>query len=185
MRNAATSVFEYEKKKRVPIFDRDTESLMELLNPNNYQKGAWVLHMLRSHLGDDAFFRGIRAYYESHKNSVASTEDLRAALEEASGKDLRQFFARWIYDSGHPQYELKWYWLGKKELRLVLTQTQSGNVFVDPVPLTITTARGKRDIVLKPTGKLLIERIPLRDKPVQIDFDPDNRLLDESTVKGS
>jgi aminopeptidase N len=185
MRNAATSVFEYEKKKRVPIFDRDTESLMELLNPNNYQKGAWVLHMLRSNLGDDAFFRGIRAYYESHKNSVASTEDLRAALEKASGKDLRQFFARWIYDSGHPQYELKWYWLGKKELRLVLTQTQSGNVFVDPVPLTITTARGKRDIVLKPTGKLLIERIPLRDKPVQIDFDPDNRLLDESTVKGS
>ena len=185
MRNAATSVFEYEKKKRVPIFDRDTESLMELLNPNNYQKGAWVLHMLRSNLGDDAFFRGIRAYYESHKNSVATTEDLRAALEKASGKDLRAFFTRWVYDSGHPQYELKWYWLGKKDLRLVLTQTQSGNVFVDPVPLTITTARGKRDIVLKPTGKLLIERIPLRDKPVQIDFDPDNRLLDESTVKGS
>ena len=185
MRNAATSVFEYEKKKRVPIFDRDTESLMELLNPNNYQKGAWVLHMLRSNLGDDAFFRGIRAYYESHKNSVASTEDLRTALEKTSGKDLRAFFTRWVYDSGHPQYELKWYWLGKKELRLVLSQLQSGNAFVDPIHLTISTAKGKRDIILNPTGKLLIERIRLRDKPVQIDFDPNNRLLDESTVKGS
>jgi aminopeptidase N len=185
MRDAAASVFAYEKQKRVPIFDRDTESLMELLNANNYQKGAWVLHMLRSNLGDDVFFRGIRAYYESHKNSVASTEDLRAALERASGKDLRAFFARWVYDSGHPQYELKWYWLGKKELRVVLSQTQPGNAFVDPVPITISTAKGKKDLVLKPVGRLLIVRIPLRDKPVQIEIDPDNRLLDESTVKGS
>jgi aminopeptidase N len=184
MRNAATTVFEYEKKKRVPIFDRDTESLMELLNANNYQKGAWVLHMLRSNLGDEVFFRGIRAYYESHKNSVASTEDLRVALEKASGKDLRPFFARWVYDSGHPQYELKWFWLGKRELRVVLTQTQPGNAFADPVHVSVTTANGKRDIILKPTGKLFIQRIPLRAKPVQIDFDPDNRLLDESTVKG-
>ena len=185
MSNAATSVFEYEKKKRMPIFDRDTESLMDLLNPNNYQKGAWVLHMLRSNLGDDVFFRGIRAYYETHKNSVASTEDLRAALEKASGKNLRAFFARWVYDSGHPQYELKWQWLGKKELRLVLSQFQPGNAFLDPVHLTITTAKGKRDVLLKPTGKVLIEQIPLRDKPVQIDLDPRNTLLDESTIKPS
>jgi aminopeptidase N len=184
MRNAAASVFAYEKQKRVPIFDRDTETLMDLLNANNYQKGAWVLHMLRSNLGDDVFFRGIRAYYESHKNSVASTEDLRAALEKASRKDLRGFFARWVYDSGHPQYELKWEWLGKKELRVVLTQTQPGNAFVDPVQLSIVTAKGKRDVVLKPTGKLFIERIPLRDQPVQLELDPANRLLDESTVKG-
>ena len=184
MRNAATTVFEYEKKKRVPIFDRDTESLMELLNPNNYQKGAWVLHMLRSNLGDDVFFRGIRAYYESHKNSVASTEDLRVALEKASGKNLRAFFARWVYDNGHPQYELKWYWLAKKELRVVLSQLQPGNAFGDPVPITISSVKGKRDLVLKPTGKLFIERISLRDQPVKIEFDPDNHLLDESTVQG-
>jgi aminopeptidase N len=183
MKDASRQVFNYEKEHRTPIFDRDTENLMQLLNPNNYQKGAWVLHMLRSNLGDAAFFRGIRSYYEAHKNSVASTEDLRAALEKASGKDLRAFFARWVYDSGHPQYELKWFWLGKKELRVVLSQFQSGNAFVDPVHITISTARGKRDVVLKPTGKLFIERIPLRDKPVQIDFDPDNRLLDEATVK--
>ena len=184
MRDASASVFAYEKKKRVPIFDRETESLMDLLNPNNYQKGAWVLHMLRSSLGDDAFFCGIRAYYDSHKNSVASTENLRAALEKASGKDLRAFFARWVYDSGHPQYELKWFWLGKKELRVVLTQKQPGNVFVDPIHLTISTAKGKRDVVLKPTGKLFIERIPLRDSPIKLDLDPNNQLLDESIISG-
>ena len=185
MNNAALAVFAYEKKKLVPIFDRDTENLMELLNANAYQKGAWVLHMLRSNLGDDAFFRGIRNYYESHKNSTASSEDLRAALEKTSGKNLRPFFTRWVYDSGHPKYELAYTWVGKRELRLVLTQRQSGNAFVDPVPVTISTASGKREIVLKPSGKLLIERIPLRQKPTSIEVDPQNVLLDETTIKGN
>ncbi len=185
MNNAALAVFAYEKKKLVPMFDRDTENLMELLNANAYQKGAWVLHMLRSSLGDDAFFRGIKNYYESHKNSTASSDDLRVALEKASGKNLRPFFARWVYDSGHPQYELAYTWAGKRELRLVLTQRQPGNAFVDPVPVTISTASGKREIVLKPSGKLFIERVPLRQKPTGIEVDPHNVLLDETTVKGN
>ena len=185
MKDAAERAFSYEKTTRTPIFDRDTEDLMKLLNANNYQKGAWVLHMLRSRLGDDAFFRGLRAYYQAHANANASTEDLRAALEKSSRTDLRAFFARWVYDSGHPQYELKWFWLGNKELRLVLSQLQPGNAFTDAVPITISTAHGNRDVVLKPSGKLLIERIPLREKPLNIEIDPRNTLLDESTVKGS
>ncbi len=185
MNNAALAVLAYEKKKLVPIVDRDTENLMELLNANNYQKGAWVLHMLRSQLGDDVFFRGIKNYFSTHKNATASSEDLRAALEKASGKNLRAFFARWVYDSGHPQYELSWSWFGNRELRLALTQRQPGNVFTDPVPVTITTASGKRDLILKPLGKSLIERIPLRQKPTSVEVDPHNVLLDETTIKGN
>ena len=185
MKNAATSVFEYAKRKRTPIFDRDTQNLLELLNPNQYQKGAWVLHMLRSNLGDDVFFRGIRNYYEAHKSSVATTEDLRAALEKASGKDLRAFFTRWIYDTGHPQYELTWQWRpARRDLRLVLKQVQPGNAFLDPVRVTITTARAKRDIILKPSNKQLIETIQLREKPTNIELDPRNTLLKEANVKG-
>ena len=89
MAGAATNVFAFEKRALKPIFDRDTPELLSLLNANSYQKGAWVLHMLRSNLGDDAFFRGIRNYYDAHKNATASTEDLRVALEKASRKDLR------------------------------------------------------------------------------------------------
>ena len=185
MKDAAEAAFGYEKKTRTPIFDRDTEDLFKLLNANNYQKGAWVLHMLRSRLGDDAFFRGLRAYYQAHAGGVATTEDLRAALEKASGRDLRAFFSRWVYDSGHPQYGLEWHWLGQKELRIVLTQRQPGNVFVDPVPVTIWTAGGKREVVLKPTGKLWIERVPLREKPIRVEIDPGNVLLDEASVKGN
>ena len=185
MRDAATNVFAYEKKRRAPIFDPDTEDLMDLLNANSYQKGAWVLHMLRSNLGDEAFFRGLRKYYEAHKNSTATTEDLRAALERASSKPLHNFFARWVYDSGHPQYELTWEWLRKKELRLTLTQVQPGNAFLDPLPLKISTASGAKDILLQPTSKQLIKTIRLRDKPTRIEIDPHNVLLDEAMVKGS
>jgi len=185
MKDASRRVFDYEKEHRTPIFDRDTENLMSLLNPNNYEKGAWVLHMLRANLGDALFFQGIRTYYNSHAQANASTEDLRSAFEKVSGKNLRGFFARWVYDSGHPQYGLQWYWLGSKELRMVLTQRQAGNAFADPVPVTITTAHGKRDVVLKPSGKLLIERVPLKEKPISVEVDPRNVLLDESTVKGN
>lgn len=178
MNNAARNVFDYEKKSRTPVFDRETEDLMDLLNPNSYQKGAWVLHMLRSSLGDELFFRGIRDYYNAHKNATATTEDLRAALEKASGKDLKGFFQRWIYDSGHPEYQLSSEWRNR-ELRLVLKQLQSGNPFLDHVPITITTASGKRDLVLKPSGKQQSETIRLSEKPTSIEIDPRNTLLKE------
>jgi aminopeptidase N len=183
MKDAAASVFAFEKKSRTPIFDRETESLMGLLNANSYQKGAWVLHMLRSRLGDDAFFRGIRRYYESHKHATASTEDLRAALEKSSHRDLRAFFARWVYDSGHPQYELTWQWSGKS-LRLELRQVQAGNAFLDALPISITSASGSREIVLKPGGKQLIETLRVNEKPTRIEIDPRNTLLDEAIVRG-
>ena len=68
---------------------------------------------------------------------------------------------------------------------MVLTQTQPGNAFSDAVPIAISLASGKREVVLKPTGKLFIERIPLREKPTSLEVDPQNVLLDEATVKGS
>jgi aminopeptidase N len=183
LKSSAATVIAYAKNNRTPVYDRDTEDLFKLLNANNYQKGGWVLHMLRSQLGDAVFFRGIRAYYDSHKHSTATTEDLRAALEKASGRDLREFFARWVYGVGHPQYGLAWQWFDKGDLRLMLTQVQREQPFSDPLPVTIVTATGKREVVLKPTGKSLIETIQLRTKPLRIEVDPQNTLLKEVTVR--
>src|ERR1700754_3823913 len=193
MKEAATTAFAYEKSNRIPIHDPDTEDLFKLLNGNNYQKGAWVLHMLRSRLGDEAFFRGIRSYYAAHANATASTEDLRTALEKASRQDLRGFFQRWVYDSGHPQYELSWEFSLKstgsgsgasrtRELRLTLKQLQPGNVFLDPVPIVITTPAGSRDIVLKPTSKTTVETVQIREQPTAIEIDPHSTLLKEAKV---
>jgi aminopeptidase N len=201
MKEAAATALAFEKSNRIPIHDRDTEDLFKLLNGNNYQKGAWVLHMLRTRLGDDAFFRGIRAYYQAHVNATASTEDLRSALEKSSGQDLRAFFQRWVYESGHPQYELSWNFRLKasssggvasgnggvsrtRELVLTLKQVQPGAVFLDPVPVTITTPSGTRSITLKPTGPTTVETVDVRDHPSAIELDPHNTLLKEAKVVG-
>ncbi|HSE23552.1 MAG TPA: M1 family aminopeptidase [Pyrinomonadaceae bacterium] len=184
MKQASDIVFEYEQKNNAPIFDRETEDLFKLLNPNNYQKGAWVLHMLRSQLGDESFFKGIKAYYDSHKNGNATSEDLRGALEKASGKDLSKFFRRWIYESGHPVYKLSSQWNSQNEkLTIKLEQLQSGNPFLDPVPITIQSELGKLDLVLNPQGKLTTKTVPLKAKPATIIVDGNNTLLKEATTQ--
>jgi aminopeptidase N len=71
-----------------------------------YDKGAWVLHMLRGIVGDEAFFAGAKRFLEHRRFSLATTADLRAALEAASGRDLRPYFTHWIEDTGLPR--LRW-----------------------------------------------------------------------------
>jgi aminopeptidase N len=62
-----------------------------------YARGALVLDKLRSELGEDAFWRGLQHYVKAHAWRGARSEDLRRSLEASSGRDLRAFFARWIY----------------------------------------------------------------------------------------
>ncbi|HMJ25395.1 MAG TPA: M1 family metallopeptidase, partial [Pyrinomonadaceae bacterium] len=69
MRDAAARYFAFEKQRNAPIHDTETQDLMKLLNPNNYEKGAWVLHMLRERIGDEAFFKGLRDYYNAHRDA--------------------------------------------------------------------------------------------------------------------
>ena len=185
MKQAAETYFAYEKSTRTPIHDTDTEDLFKLLNANNYQKGAWILHMLRSQLGDDVFFRGIRAYYNAHRNATANTEDLRKALEKSSGLDLREFFTRWIYGTGHPRYELSWTWRNKtKRLKLVLRQLQPEPAFPNFVTVEISTGAGTQRVVLKPVSKETIQEIRMNQAPTLINIDPGNQVLKEATVKG-
>jgi len=186
MKQEADTYFDYERKRRSPIHDPDTEDLFKLLNANNYQKGAWVLHMLRAELGDEAFFRGIRAYYEAHKNATATSEDLRAALETSSGKSLKDFFARWIYGAGHPDYQLAWRWnaqTSKVELRL--KQLQREPAFPNGLPIEIVTVAGRQRFLIKPTNKDTTEHFQLEGTPTMVSIDPDNIVLDESHVVGN
>ena len=189
MRDAAQRYFNFEKQAKFPIHDTETTKLMGMLNPNNYEKGAWVLHMLRSQLGDEAFFKGVRSYYNAHKEANASTEDLRQALEKASGKDLKSFFARWIYGSGHPIYQLGTgsaeYAGAAETLMITLKQTQAGDAFLDPVPIELTIEGQKIMKTFQPTSKETTLTIPLKGSLIgkgrlsAVVLDPNNTLLKE------
>lgn len=88
-----------------PVVD-ERPDLYGLLNTNSYPKGAWILHMLRSMLGDEAFFRGIREYYSAHAEGSAGTEDVRRAMEAAADDDLGWFFEQWTYSPGFPRLDV-------------------------------------------------------------------------------
>jgi aminopeptidase N len=187
MHNASMRYFAYERQTNAPIHDTTTADLMALLNPNNYEKGAWVLHMLRRRLGDEAFFKGLRDYYNAHKSANATSEDLRAALEKASGKNLKEFFARWVYGAGHPRYELSWGSMERASVTTVflhLNQVQSGDAFLDPVPIDFTVNGKKERRTIVPTGKSTTVSIQLTGNPSAATIDPDDTLLKEVvTVK--
>ena len=71
-----------------------------------YDKGAWVLHMLRWEVGDSLFFKILRTYFETFKYSNASTSDFIDISKKISGRDLDKFFDQWV--NGEGKIELEW-----------------------------------------------------------------------------
>jgi aminopeptidase N len=119
--------------------------------------------------------------YNEHREANASSEDLRQALEKASGKHLREFFARWVYGSGHPVYEWSSQTVeqrnGGKVVTIVLKQTQAGPAFLDPVPVTITSEGKTTRLTLQPKDKVATVRLSAGKVPLDIRIDPEGTLL--------
>ncbi len=178
MKRAAETYLRFSKQRRIPIHDKETENLFRLLNANNYQKGAWVLHTLRGHVGDKAFFDGLKIYYNRHKSSTATTEDLRSAFEKSSGKKLKDFFDRWIYKAGHPVYQISWSVINNKTIEIKLNQIQEDEPFLIPVTIELATNKGTRRVSIIPTGKETKLKIK-SGKPKKITIDPDEIILKE------
>lgn len=184
MRGAAQRYFAYEKQRNAPIHDTQTEDLMKLLNENNYEKGAWVLHMLRNRLGDKAFFDGLRSYYSTHREGTATTEDLRRELEKTSGKSLKEFFARWIYGSGHPRYQVLWTTGNRPDsVNVTVNQLQDGAPFLDPLPIEIMADGGSVKKIVYPKSKTTTLTVALKGKPTSVRLDPDETILREIVAK--
>jgi len=98
--------------------------------------------MLRDLVGTEPFWRGIRLYYQRHANGVASTADLRRAMEEASGKELGWFFAQWLTRSGVPQVSGSWrYDAAAKQVEVTLDQTQTSGLYQMPIEVGIAVTR--------------------------------------------
>jgi aminopeptidase N len=85
-----------------------------LFNSTVYDKGAWVLHMLRHEVGDSTFFKMLRTYYNEYKYKNASTEDFKNVCEKVSGKNLNKFFEQWVY-AGRGDISLDYKWTTEKE----------------------------------------------------------------------
>ncbi len=150
--------------------------------PNNrpfYEKGAWTLHMLRDLIGTEPFWRGIRLYYQRYENAVASTADLRGAMEAVSGQDLRWFFAQWLTRSGVPQLSGNWrYDAALKQVVVTVQQTQRGEPYRFALGVGVSAA-GSVPTVTKAevTGREATVTIPAAAEPAVVVLDPGVWLL--------
>jgi len=128
-----------------------------------YNKGATVLHLLRSLLGDKAFFAGVRRFYELWRFEKAGSDDLRKAMEAASGVPLARFFEQWIYGQTLPQVAFTWRVNGNGDgQEVVLRFEQVGDPFQVPVAVSLDYAdRPPARVVVKLSDRLLEARVPL------------------------
>ena len=163
-----------------PIHYPAITDLFKLLNANNYQKGGWVLHMLRHVVGDTAFFAAIRDYYLRFRDRTALTEDFQHVVEAHSNRKLEWFFDQWIYKAGHPVYDARWRWdEAAKELRLTVAQKQEQPVFRMPLDVVIRSGERIRLEIVEMNEREQTFTFKLDQKPRAIAIDPDEWVLKE------
>ncbi len=152
-----------------------------VLSTYTYQKGGWVLHMLRRKIGDEKFWAGIREYYATYREGTALSEDLREVMEAVSGTELDGFFQQWLYEPAHPRLRLTWaYDAPAKVLSVTVDQTQPGRPFSVDLDLGLTFADGSSRVeTIAIDGPSRSATIPLDTAPVGVALDPDTWLLAE------
>ncbi len=175
-------VIEFVKTSDRTVVDNNP-NYMQLLNPNSYQKGGWILHMLRRQLGDSAFWKSIRKYYATYAGKTADTEDLRKVFEEISGKDFKNFFQQWLYTPGLPKLEIKWKYVAKENKTYITVTQLQKNLFQFPLELHIQATSGKPQWQTVQVSKQTETfAIPVKEKTFEIYPDPKTLLLFEGKV---
>ncbi len=165
------------------------EDLNNVSGAMMYQKGAWVLHMLRERMGIDAYNAGIRAYYAEFMNGNAETADLRRHLEAASGLDLEQFFQQWLFQGGVPTVAANW-WTDNGTLHYALQQVQPNYQYDLEVDIQFVYSDGSHSEVIPVRLPLVggeavdvTSSMPLDGKEVvSMIPDPNVRLLSKFEV---
>jgi aminopeptidase N len=169
-------VIDFARKKARPVVDSSVTNYMELLNANSYQKGGWVLHMLRRQLGDSTFWKGIQTYYNRYAGKNAVTGDLCKVMEEVSGKELKPFFTQWLFNAGHPRLQVTWkYNKAKKAVDINVIQKQEA-LFQFPLEIQINGSLTK-NINIKDRETRV--SVPFKKKPATVIPDPQVNLLFE------
>lgn len=156
-----------------------------------YERGGFVLHMLKERLGERAFVAGTRLYVQRHAFREVETDDFRRCLEEVSGESLERFFVQWCERPGMPRVEVSWVWDERKgEVEVRLEQTQLINdenpAYELRVPMVVELMDGtKRDLMMKgDTRRMSSGAVKVKAKPRGVVVDPRRTMLMEVEVVG-
>ncbi|MCZ7571873.1 MAG: M1 family metallopeptidase [Ardenticatenaceae bacterium] len=174
-------VLERANQENSPL-DRPKPRLM--FGANTYLKGAWVLHMLRQEIGDEAFFETLHRYYTRFAGGNARTADFQAVAAEVSGRDLTTFFQQWVFEPGEPNILASWVVLPTGDgttVELQLCQQQP-TPFVVPLDLSLSAPGNVRyeSTVVDERQERLTVTLPFT--PTNLTLDPDQHLLADTSI---
>ncbi|MFC1500471.1 M1 family aminopeptidase [Candidatus Zixiibacteriota bacterium] len=164
-----------------PLVDTTLPIGNGLLSTNSYQKGSWILHMLRHELGDEEWWKGIREYYRRYENGNALTRDFRAVMEEMSGENLELFFQQWVFGPGQPDIRGSWIFDSEEDqIFITLDQVQESNILFDaPIEFGVVMEEGEEPVIhtFKMDDSSELFTIPVESRPFSVILDPHVWLL--------
>ena len=177
----------YDMSVKMPDFSIVSERTAEkedVTSGITYQKGAWVIHMLRDLIGEKNFKKGIQNYYAKYFNANTTTDEFRAEMEKVSGKDLKLFFKQWLYQPINPTINANWtYNASTKKLQIRLNQAQQ---FLYNVPVEIGYyKKGSTTptiLTMNLKDKDQVFSFPLASSPEKLELDPRNVLLNDGKM---
>lgn len=169
----------YKNNKDYRIVHNNLKDMSKVTTIQTYQKGGWVLHMLRQEIGDDAFQRGFQAYYRKYMNRNATTADFIKEIEQASGRDLQTFFQQWLYQGGNIELKGTWnYDEKRKKIRINLEQLQKNYTFNFPLEIGISSGNsGTRIESIVVDKQTAYFEVDANVKPEHVELDPYTKLL--------
>jgi aminopeptidase N len=179
---------EDSRRYRRPIVSNVFHEPIDVFDRHLYEKGSCVLHMLRTELGDQRFWKGVRHYVQRHKGGSVETRDLCRAIEEATGYNGDRFFDQWVFRAGFPTLEVEYRWEDEaKRVRLAVKQTQAVDrdtpLFAFPVVLRLVDGRGTEDVRLFVREAQETFLLPRAEAPAQVIFDAGAQILKTIDMK--
>lgn len=173
------------KRKQVNMIRFHYEEKDDMFDAHSYHKGGRILHMLRIHLGDDAFFKALEIYLKENAHRAVEMHEFRLACEKVSGQDLNWFFNQWFYASGHPKLDIRHdNFPDQKEYHVTVSQNQNLEttpLYKLPITVDLYLPTGvKRKIVwLDSVQQTFVFKV--NHEPMLVNVDAEKALLCEKT----
>ncbi|MCE7992695.1 MAG: M1 family metallopeptidase [Roseivirga sp.] len=179
LRSSKTRVDNFQTKNPdYIIVHNNLKDMSKVTTGQTYQKGSWILHMLRGVVGTDIFWKGIQNYYAKYQDSNATTADFRREMEEVSGMDLSTFFEQWLNKGGMLKYSGNWKYNSRtKEVTINLDQVQTDGSFFE-MPLQVGIKYPGKNTM---TMELLQVNKKSNSFTIKVEGEPEALMLDPNT----
>lgn len=186
--NGSKALFSYMRKEDYGGFSGTLYNPEDnLFSTTVYQKGSWVLHMLRGTVGDSTFFNILKTYYEDFKYKSVTTDDFKKVCEKVSGLDLKYFFDQWVYKgTGRPEFEYSWKadpFDGQSSsnaymIRVNINQIQKDyDLYKSNLRINVKTENGNEEFIVFNDKKNQVFTTTVNSKPVSVTLDEKGWLL--------